>query len=249
MPDTPPAAAARLPDIDVDEFRKVVQSRRSVRRFTPDPIPESVLRDCLELAILAPNSSNLQPWQFVVVQTPDIRGRLAEACLGQNAARTAPILIAVIARTDTWRNHSQRNLDEWPEPTVPPIVEKYYRRIAPVHYNQGPLGLFGLAKKAFGLVAGLRRPVPRGPCSPAEMKVWAAKSTALAAENLILALRAHGYDSCPMEGFDEHRVRRELHLKGPGGQVIMVLAAGKRADNGVYNRQYRFKLEDVVSYL
>ncbi|MDX1799396.1 MAG: nitroreductase family protein [Marinobacter sp.] len=249
MPDPHPAAAETLPDIDVEEFRKVVRSRRSVRRFKPDPIPDSVLQDCLELAILAPNSSNLQPWQFIVVQTPEIRARLAEACLGQNAARTAPLLIAVVARTDTWRAHSQRNLDEWPEPTVPGIVDKYYRRIAPVHYNQGPLGLFGLAKRAAGLVAGLRRPVPREPYSPGAMRVWAAKSTALAAQNLMLALRAHGFDSCPMEGFDACRVRRVLDLKGSGKQVIMVLAAGKRADNGVYNRQYRFKVSDVVRYL
>ena len=34
------------------------------------------------------------------------------------------------------------------------------------------------------------------------MAVWAHKSTALACENLMLSLRAYGYDSCPMEGMD-----------------------------------------------
>lgn len=55
-------------DIDVDNFRKVVESRRSVRKFTDKPIPEDVLNACLDLALLAPNSSNLQPWTFYVVQ-------------------------------------------------------------------------------------------------------------------------------------------------------------------------------------
>lgn len=57
-------------DIDVENFKKVIQSRRSVRKFTKKEIPAEVLDDCLDLALLAPNSSNLQPWTFYVVQNP-----------------------------------------------------------------------------------------------------------------------------------------------------------------------------------
>lgn len=237
-----------VPEINVEEFRKVVRSRRSVRRFTEEPVPREVLNDCLDLAMLAPNSSNLQPWEFYVVTTPDLKSRLAKACLNQNAARTAPVLIAIVARTDTWRENARKALDQWPEDHLPGIVEKYYSKIAPIHYNQGPFGVLGAAKKAAGLLVGLTRPVPRGPYSPAEMKIWATKSTALAAENLMLALRAHGYDSCPMEGFDECRVRKLLEIPRKG-LVVMVLAAGRRADRGVYSQQYRFAREDAVHYL
>ncbi|WP_417566995.1 nitroreductase family protein [Marinobacter sp.] len=242
------AGSLPLPEIDVEEFRKVVRSRRSVRRFTNEPIPTKVLEDCLELATLAPNSSNLQPWEFFVVRTPELKQKLAQACLGQNAAKTAAALIVIVARPDTWRDHARQALEEWPDEKLPPIVEKYYRKVAPIHYNQGPFGVLGLAKKAAGLVVGLTRPVPRGPYSSNEMKIWATKSTALAAENLILALRAHGYDSCPMEGFDEHRVKKLLNLPGKG-LVTMVLAAGRRAENGVYNRQYRFDQRQLVHFL
>lgn len=242
------AKANALPEINVEEFRKVVRSRRSVRRFTPEPIPRDTLDECIELATLAPNSSNLQPWEFFVVESPDLRAKLAEACLGQNAARTAPVLIAIVARTDTWRKHARQALDEWPEATLPPIVEKYYRTVAPIHYNQGPFGVFGLTKKAAGMAVGLLRPVPRGPFSAGDMKLWATKSTALAAQNLMLALRAHGFDSCPMEGFDECRVKSLLRIPRKG-LVTMVLAAGKRAENGVYNRQYRFDPDQLVHYL
>ena len=72
--------------IDVAEFRKVVASRRSVRKFTDKPIPAEVLDDCLDMAMLAPNSSNLQQWEFYVVKSPDKRAKLVEACLNQNAA-------------------------------------------------------------------------------------------------------------------------------------------------------------------
>jgi len=236
------------PEIDVNEFRKVVESRRSVRRFTDEEVPLSVIDDCLDLAMLAPNSSNLQPWEFYVVRSPDLKAKLAEACLGQNAATTASALIPVIARTNTWKDAARRNIDYWPEDTMPKIVRTYYSKVAPIHYNQGPFGVLGLAKKAVGLVAGLKRAVPRGPYSIAEMQAWAVKSTALAAENMMLAFRAHGYDTCPMEGFDEHRVRKLLNLP-PDAIVTMILGVGRRAPNGIYHRRYRFPREEFVHYL
>lgn len=233
------SVSTELPDINVEEFRKVVKSRRSVRRFLPDPIPEAILDECLDLAMLAPNSSNLQPWEFYVVKSDEKRKQMVAACLGQNAAKTAPVLIAIVARTRSWKENAKRNLEQWPDKTIPKVVRNYYSRLAPFHYSQGPFSLFGYMKKALGLFLGLKRAVPRGPYSNAEMAVWAAKSTALAAENLMLALRAHGYDSCPMEGFDACRVNKIIHTPRDGF-VIMVLAVGKRATDGIYNTQFRF---------
>lgn len=237
-----------LPTIDVEEFRKVVHTRRSIRRYTDEDIPEAVLEDCLDLAMLAPNSCNLQPWEFFVVRSPELRRKLAHACLDQNAATTAPVLIPVIARTDTWRESCDDALTEWPDEKLPRAVELFYKRIAKMQYYQGPLGSFGLLKKlAYGTL-GLFRPVPRGPYSPAELQTWAVKSTALAAENLMLALRAHGYDSCPMEGMDEVRVKKLLGLPR-GAIVVMVLAAGRRGDRAIYNSRYRFDRERYIHRL
>lgn len=227
------------PAIDVEEFRKVVTSRRSVRRFDATPIPDAVLDDCLDLAMLAPNSSNLQPWEFHVVKSPALKAKMSAACLGQNAARTAQVLVAIVARTETWQQHCDLVLEQWPEETVPRIVDSYYRKLARIYYQQGPLNVVGMGKRLAASVAGLRRPVPRGPFSAADMKVWAVKSTALAAGNFMLALRAHGFDSCPMEGFDEHRVRKLLDLPADG-VVVMVVGCGKRAEDGVYYPRLRF---------
>jgi nitroreductase len=231
--------------VDVEEFRKVVTSRRSVRRFDDTPLPEAVLNDCLDMAMLAPNSSNLQPWEFHVVKTPVLKKEMAVACLSQNAARTAQSLVAVVARTRTWDDHCDLILEQWPDENVPPIVSNYYRRLARLHYRQGPFNLLGWGKRAFAMLAGLRRPVPRGPFTESDMKLWAVKSAALAAENFMLALRAHGFDSCPMEGFDEHRVRRLLGL--PSDAVVaMVIGCGKRAADGVYHPRLRFARERFV---
>lgn len=100
-----------VPQIDAEEFRKVVISRRSVRRFDDTPLPEAVLNDCVDMALLAPNSSNLQPWEFHIVKTPALKGKLAEACLNQNAARTAQAMVVMIARTETWQAHCDLMLE------------------------------------------------------------------------------------------------------------------------------------------
>ena len=52
-------------DINVENFKKVVTSRRSVRKFTDKAIPAEVLDDCLDLALLAPNSSNYSRGHFM----------------------------------------------------------------------------------------------------------------------------------------------------------------------------------------
>lgn len=234
-----------VPDIDVEEFRKVVMSRRSVRRFDDTPIPDAVLQDCLDMALLAPNSSNLQPWEFHVIKTPALKKELAVACLNQNAARTAQELVIIVARLETWKEHCDMMLDSWPEETVPKVVQSYYGRLAKVYYNQGPLNILGIGKRALAAVTGLKRAVPRGPFTHADMKVWAAKTVALGAENFMLAMRAHGFDTCPMEGFDARRVNKMLKLP-PDAFVVMVVGCGKRAPDGVYHARIRFARERFI---
>ena len=59
------------------------------------------------------------------------------------------------------------------------------------------------------------------------------KSTALAAATFMLALRAEGYDSCPIEGFDPWRAQALLGLPR-GAEVCMFIAVGQRAEGGVW---------------
>ena len=56
-------------NIDKEEFIKLVKSRRSIRVFTNDSVSPNDLIECLELAILAPTSSNLQCWEFYWVKS------------------------------------------------------------------------------------------------------------------------------------------------------------------------------------
>lgn len=229
------------------QLRVLIESRRAVRRFTEESVADAVIRDCLELAVLAPNSCNLQPWSFQVIRDPALLARLHPVCMSQNAAK-APLIIAVLARPDTWRQACQGIIEQWPEAEVPARIRRFYSKTAPFQYNQGPLGLLGLFKRQLVRLIGLRKPLMRRPNSKADMRLWAVKSTALAAENLMLAFQSHGYASCPMEGFDEPRLRRVLDI--PRQAIpIMLLAVGRQGEKGVYNPRLRFPLEQQVTWL
>ena len=226
-------------DIDVENFKKVLKSRRSVRKFTDKAIPAEILDDCLDLALLAPNSSNLQPWTFYVVQSAAKKKQLVKACLSQLAATTASELIVCVARTDRIDEMAKKNISEFPFPQAPDAVKKYYRFI-PYNYKTGYFNALGNFKKvAFKMARQFNKQLPVSAFNPADAKLWASKTTALACENLVLALRAHGFDSCMMEGFDEPLVSQILAL-GEQQYPVMVIAAGERATDGVFFPQYRF---------
>ena len=86
-------------------FFDVINKRRSVRKFSNIDVPESVMRKCLESCILAPNSSNLQPWEFYWIRDKEKKEKVIQACFSQNAAKTAKELVIAVSRIDTWKRN------------------------------------------------------------------------------------------------------------------------------------------------
>jgi nitroreductase len=68
----------------------VFKTRRSVRKFKPDPVPETDLRRILDAARLAPTSGNQQPWKFLVVRDPAKIAALKNACIERALGRVDP---------------------------------------------------------------------------------------------------------------------------------------------------------------
>ncbi len=235
------------PVTDPEAFRRILEARRSVRVYDGSPVPEAVMREVLEWGLLAPNSSNLQCWEFFWVRDQPKKKALAKACFNQPAARTAAELIVVVGRPSHWRKHAKQMLEVFSssDVKVPSSATAYYAKLAPFVYTQGPLGVLGLVKRVLYTVRGLFAVTPREPVSHAGMRLWAAKSAALACENIMLGFSAHGFDSCPMEGYDSCRVKKLLGLKR-SDEIVMVISAGKRADNGVYGPRVRFPSSQFI---
>ncbi|HOW85317.1 MAG TPA: nitroreductase family protein [Candidatus Aminicenantes bacterium] len=89
--------------LEATPFQRILQGRRSIRRFLPAPVEPEKLRACLEAARLAPSAHNVQPWRFMVVDDPDLKSRLAAAAFGgfykgSLFAAQAPVILVLLAR-------------------------------------------------------------------------------------------------------------------------------------------------------
>jgi nitroreductase len=72
----------------------IIKTRRSIRNYKGDDIPEEKLMKILEAARLAPSGKNGQPWRFVIVKEKKLREALVDACRGQKYLAQAPLVIA-----------------------------------------------------------------------------------------------------------------------------------------------------------
>ncbi|WP_405942269.1 nitroreductase family protein [Streptomyces sp. NBC_00207] len=61
------------------ELRARMGERRTVRHFSPDPVPDQVVRDAIACAATAPSGAHQQPWTFVVVKDPAVREQIRAA--------------------------------------------------------------------------------------------------------------------------------------------------------------------------
>jgi len=74
----------------MDDILDVIKSRKSIRRYKEDPLPDDVLDKILEAARWAPSGENEQPWKLIVVRDPETRKEIGEiARIGTGQRMTA----------------------------------------------------------------------------------------------------------------------------------------------------------------
>jgi len=87
---------AREKEEDVLTVWEAIKSRRSIRRFAPDDVPDEMINQMLEAARLAPSGSNSQPWRFLVVKDAAKRKELRRISMNQRFVEEAPDLPPVV---------------------------------------------------------------------------------------------------------------------------------------------------------
>ena len=233
------------------EFDKIVRIRRSVRRYKKTEINDDDVKDSILHASLAPNSSNLQLWEFYHVTSEKLMNKISEACFNQPAARTANQFVVIVTRKDLWNKRRIFNINTIKNKTLNAsdkslknrdLALKYYKYLIPTIYREF-FGLLGYIRYINAMIIGLFRPIYRL-VTNSDMRVVAHKSSALAAQNFMLSMTSKGYDTCPMEGFDSLRVKRILSLPY-SSEINMVISCGIRDDNGVYGKQIRVPFDDI----
>ena len=94
------------------DYQKLIRTRRSIRGYRPDPVPEDVLQRILDAARVAPTAANRQPFQLIVITDPSTRARLKEV-YDRDWFWTAPVIIAGCVETDkAWQRSDGFNAAE-----------------------------------------------------------------------------------------------------------------------------------------
>lgn len=232
---------------------EAIAYRRSTRVYKNVGIDKLKVKKCIENAALAPNSSNLQLWEFYHITNPNVLDKMAAACFNQNAAKTAQQMVVVVTRKDLWKSRTKANLqfldDSFSKIDMTEKLERrkkmakdYYSKVIPTIYFD-MFGILGFVKYLIFQIIGLFRPIYRQ-TRLSDMRIVAHKSAALAAENFMISMAAIGYDTCPMEGSDTLRIKKILGLPH-GAEINMVIGCGLRDDSGIYGPRFRVPFDAV----
>jgi nitroreductase len=232
-------------------FDEIIQKRRSNRKFDPNvEVPDQVIQKSLERAILSPNSSNMQLWEFYWIKDPALQKDFHEYCLNQNAARTAKQLVVFVTRQDHWKQRVQWHLDLIKKGITgasTPSQDKlmtYYGKLMPLAYGTDQFGFLSFIRRSLSGLIGAFRPMTRMK-GRADQRITVHKSCALAAQTFMLSIAAEGFESCPMEGFDAVRVKKALGLP-PMAEVNMIISVGKGTEAGIWGERNRVPYDQVV---
>lgn len=233
------------------EFQSIVDYRRSNRKFNPAiTIPDEVIKRSLERAILSPNSSNMQLWEFYWIKNKEEREKYSALCLGQSAAKTAKQIVVFVTRKDLWPQRAKWNYNRLRDAIKgePNKLEKrgldYYGKLMPLAYRSDIFGVFAFIRRCMSFFMGLTKPFIRFG-GKADQRITVHKSCALAAQTFMLSIAAEGFECCPMEGFDQVRVKKHLNLPS-GAEINMIISVGKGMNDGVWGPRFRIPYEEVV---
>lgn len=234
-------------------LEEIINYRRSVRHYKKIPIDAEKVKHCIEIATLAPNSSNMQLWEFYHIINPESLKKIAVACLNQQSATTAQQMVVFVTRQDLYPKRAKKMKDleiqnvlknspkEKQEKRIK-TWKMYYGTIMPFLYFRF-FGVFGIVRKIIVNIVGLFRPIVYQ-VSENDMRVVVHKTCALAAQTFMLAMANENYDTCPMEGFDSRRVKSILKLPY-GAEINMVVSCGIRDEHGVWGDRMRIPFDEV----
>lgn len=213
--------------------------RHACKVFDPErKISDDQFNTILEAARLSPSSLGFEPWQILMVQSPEKRELLRDFTWGANGATngtagqlgTASHFMIMLAHTDaTMRHHSEylqqhmRDVKQLPEEVIDFINQAYEK----------------FQKVDFGLES--RR----------QITDWCARQAYIALGNMMTAAALMGIDSCPIEGFDMARTSAALQehfgIDPERYQPAVMVAFGYRAGEP-HHAKTRREMDQIVTW-
>lgn len=226
-----------LPVADAESVEAAIVSRRAVRRFLATEVPQELVMRLLHVAARAPSGSNMQPWRVHVLTGPSLRALVDELARLQ-------VDVAALA-------------------SLPPDEYQYYpaQWRSPYLERRRQIGgaLYQLLRISRGDKEGMARQHARNYCffdAPVGLIFTIDRSLApgslldygMFLQNIMVAARAHGLDTCPQGAFMHRYQTISRFLSLPSEQMLLCGMALGHADPGAVENRLESPREEVSSF-
>lgn len=221
------------------QIMEAYQFRHATKVFEPErKISENEFNTILETARLSPSSFGMEPWQLLVIQTPEKRELFREFTWGANGAfngtagqlGTASHFCIFLAHTGaTMKHHSDyqqkhmKEVKQFPDEVIGFINEAYQK------FQEHDFHIEG----------------------DRQISDWSARQAYIALGNMMTAAALMGIDSCPIEGFEMDKaiavLDKHFGIDPKVYKPAVMVAFGYRAAEPPFP-QTRRKMEEVVSW-
>ncbi len=202
------------------DLSTIIRERHSVRKYDASfKIPREEIEEILSEAILAPSSSNLQPWRFIVIDDQEVKKELRQIANNQEQVETSSAIIAVLGDKEMYHN-----------------IEKVYRS----NYEAGFMNLETVEQ----IIQNSKNVYTQA--SEEIRKNIASFDTGLVSMQLMLIAKAKGYDTVTMGGFDKEKFIKKFNISDRYMPIVLI-AIGKAAAPAYQTT--RIPLKEIIEFI
>ncbi|WP_019913780.1 nitroreductase family protein [Paenibacillus sp. HW567] len=190
-----------------NDFTSIITGRRSIRKYdTSVKISKEEMTEILTEATLAPSSVNMQPWRFLVIESPEAKAKLAPiAKFNQLQVETSAAMIAVFGDMNNFDNAEEIYGTAVKRGLMPAEVKERQLAALTAHFSVLPADV---NRETIMIDGGL------------------------VSMQLMLAARAHGYDTNAIGGFEKDKIAEIFGMDKDRYIPVMLISIGKAADEG-----------------
>lgn len=203
------------------EFTKLIDKRRSANNFIKDvKMTEEDIRPILEDVKLTPSAFNLQHTEYIVVMDDDMKENVREAAYSQYKVHAASAVVLVLGDKEA------------------------YKQTARISQGMVDLGVITDFELQSLVDDNTKFYEDRG---DEFMKEDAIRNASLSGMMFMLAAKNRGWDTCPMIGFDQEKMRALFNVPATH-EIALMITIGKEKESSHRLRGYRKPVEEFVTY-
>ncbi|MBN2829710.1 MAG: nitroreductase family protein [Candidatus Cloacimonetes bacterium] len=199
------------------EFKKVMENRRAVNNFDPEKgISDELLKEIIDLAVLAPSAFNLQPWRIIAVKTAEAKVKLFDLANKQPKIKTAPVSLIIVGDRGAYRD----------ENSVWDNLEAAMGNEAMIRARNAAKFLYGSTEER-------------------QIK-FSESNAGLLAMSIMYAAKGLGVDSHPMSGIDFEGIKFAFNLHPDESVVMVIALGYHDESKPLYPRGPRKGFDEIV---